>query len=313
MALLATAAAGIAVAAGPAQAAGPRRSGTSATAVSHRASISPLPGVAPRTSAQAASAAATCAKYATMAGWANNGYYSGDLVTATAICMEESAGNAKLYVCDNSSGDIIGHGNFTADPVPCPAGTVSYDRGLWQLNSVNDSSVTDSCAFTAACNADNAYQASQYGTSFVPWSSYDEDTYGHEIDAAQAAVDKLTSGTVASAELSYCLVQAKSAVNARVMLSDCQGQKASQWTVTGGHLRSGSVCAAIGSSGANPLVVLRRCGRSATQTWTVYGRDELRNGADGKCLTDPNSSLVQGTQVDVAGCRNAKNQTWWLP
>jgi len=39
----------------------------------------------------------------------------------------------------------------------------------------------------------------------------------------------------------------------------------------------------------------------------------LRNAADGKCLTDPASSLTAGTQMDVTDCANAENQTWWLP
>ncbi len=62
------------------------------------------------------------------------------------------------------------------------------------------------------------------------------------------------------------------------------------------------------------------CARYATgagwagiQQWSVAGRNELRNKADGKCLTDPGSSLTAGTQVKATKCVNAKDQTWWLP
>ncbi len=49
------------------------------------------------------------------------------------------------------------------------------------------------------------------------------------------------------------------------------------------------------------------------QQWSVTGRNELRNRADGKCLTDPNCSLTaQALQVNATRCVNAKNQTWWL-
>jgi hypothetical protein len=57
-------------------------------------------------------------------------------------------------------------------------------------------------AFNPVCNADEAYLASQRGTSFSPWSSYDQDTCAKYIDPAQGAVTKLTSGTVTSAKSS---------------------------------------------------------------------------------------------------------------
>src|SRR5215468_5759122 len=146
--------------------------------------IAPLIGIPPRTAAQAATASSTCVRYATRAGWANNGYFAGDLVTAAAICGYESHGDPKLYTCDNGQGDIVGHGEFNGT-VNCPAGTVSYDRGLWQLNTAVPKAVNDSCAFNAVCNAKRAYHASQRGTSFFPWSSYDLDVYKTFIDPAQ--------------------------------------------------------------------------------------------------------------------------------
>jgi hypothetical protein len=290
----------------------------SAPVIEPRAFIPP-PGDAsftpgqPLTPAAAASAVSTCTRYATRAGWANNGYYSGDLVTAAAICVAESAGNPLLYVCDSQAGSVTGHGNYDGKTPDCPSGTVSYDRGLWQLNSKNASSVSDSCAFTATCNAGQAYLFSQRGTDFEPWTSYDTDTYSEFIDLVQAQVTKLTTGTVTSAELGECLVQQKAIVNYKVEVANCgSGAATQQWVITGGKLRAGSLCAAIGA-GAKPGIVLRKCGSSRMQSWSVYGRDELRDAADGKCLTDPGGSLTAGTQVDATSCTNAKDQTWWLP
>jgi hypothetical protein len=276
--------------------------------------IAPLAVPGPKSAATVASASATCAKYAARAGWANNGYFAGDLVTATAVCVAESAGDPKVYVCDQN-GKIVGQGEYVAgQPIKCPAGTTSYDRGLWQLNSQTAASTTDKCAFDPVCNARVSYLASSRGTSFVPWSSYDQNTYAKYIDAAQSAVTKLTMGAVASAELGECL-QAKSVSGAKVVIANCGGGGAIQrWTVTGGKLRSGSLCGAISStSAASPGIVLRRCASQKTQQWTVAGRYELRNAANGKCLTDPNGSLTAGTQVTAARCVNAKDQTWWLP
>jgi Ricin-type beta-trefoil lectin domain/Lysozyme like domain len=283
------------------------------SAASEPVLLAPLTGISPRTAAQAATASSTCVRYATGAGWANNGYFAGDLVTAAAICAAESSGDPKLFVCDNAKGQIIGHGDFP--PVTCPAGTVSYDRGLWQLNSVAASGTSDSCAFNPVCNAGVAYLASGRGTSFAPWSSYDQDVYTPQIDPAQAAVTQLSSGTVTSALLGECLVRPAQAAGAKVVIANCgNGAASQQWTISGGKLQSGSLCATISStSAASPGIVLRQCASQKIQQWAVIGRFELQNKGDGKCLTDPGGSLTAGTQVTATSCANAKDQTWWLP
>ncbi len=281
-------------------------------AVVSRKLIAPLPGRGPGGPVQAGQASATCATYATRAGWPNNGYFGGDLVTAAAICVAESAGSPRLYVCDEN-GAVVGSGTYP--PVSCPAGTTSYDRGLWQLNSKAAAGVNDRCAFDPLCNAEHAYLFSGRGTSFAPWASYDQDTYARPfLDAVQAAVTRLTAGTVTSALLGECLAQARPVRGAEVVIANCgTGAVTQRWTIGGGKLRAGSVCATIASRSGDPKIVLSRCGRSRSQIWRQYGRSELRNAADGKCLTDPRSSLTAGTQVIVTRCVNAKAQTWWLP
>src|SRR5260221_1825451 len=83
--------------------------------------IAPLTGISPRTGAQAVTASSTCVRYATRAGWANNGYFAGDLVTAAAICPAESAGDPKLYVCGNAAGEAVGQRGFVPrHPGKCP-------------------------------------------------------------------------------------------------------------------------------------------------------------------------------------------------
>jgi hypothetical protein len=273
--------------------------------------VAPLPAHGPITAAQLTTAAATCARYATRAGWANNGYFAGDLTTATAVCVAESAGDPKLIVCDKN-GTADGSGDYPG--FTCPTDATSYDRGLWQLNNVFSSDVSNQCAFNPVCNAGAAYLKSGRGTSFSRWSSYALDVYAKYIDAAQAAVTDLHSGTVTSALLGECL-QAKSTVGAKVVIANCgSGGTIQQWIVSGGKLRSGSLCAVISSTSAtSPGIVLRRCAAQKIQQWSVTGRFELRNMGDGKCLTDPGNSLTAGTQVNVTSCTNAKNQTWWLP
>jgi hypothetical protein len=309
--------AGLAVV-GPALAASSAAGSPRTTAVpAIRAMIAPLPGLGPRTSAQVGAAARTCVQYAARAGWANNGYFGGDLVTAAAICVAESAGNPALIVCDPGGQK----GNYPG--FSCPGGTTSEDRGLWQLN--NNSAIvpnpaSDQCAFNPVCNADYAYSGAKSnhgslrGLDFAPWASYDQGIYTQFIDPVQAVVTNLRMGTVTSALLGECLVPVKSAVNSKVVIANCgDGSPLQLWSVRGGKLRSGSSCAAIGLAGRTPGVVLRPCGPGKLQQWVPVGRNELRNAADGKCLTDPNASLSAGTQVDVTACANAKDQTWWLP
>lgn len=262
-------------------------------------------------------AVSTCVFYAAKAGWPNNGYFGGDLVTAATICVAESRGDPHLKVCNGKTpGSITGEGDWPK--FQCPPGSVSYDRGLWQLNSKNAKNTANKCAFDPVCNAGRAYLYSGRGISFAPWSSYDQQTYAAPyLDLVQAAVTKLTHGTVTSALLGECLAQSKQAVGAKVDIVNCgSGAASQQWFISGpsgGKLRSGSRCAAIASTRGNPGVVLRRCAKTKMQQWAVFGRYELRNAADHKCLTDPGPSLQTGTQVDVATCADAKNQTWWLP
>jgi len=256
-------------------------------------------------------AVSTCVYYAAKAGWANNGYYAGDLVTAATVCVAESGGDPHLIVCDDQSGNITGEGDWPS--FKCPAGYASYDRGLWQLNTVGAKNVKDKCAFDPVCNAGAAYQASGLGISFAPWSSYDNQTYAAPfLDLVQAAVTNLANGTVTSALLGECLAAAS---HGRVVVSNCgTGWTSERWSIAGGKLRSGTLCATVTNPRrGRPMVVLAHCARQKAQDWSVFGRYELRNAADGKCLTDPGSSLTAGTQMDVTICANAKKQTWWLP
>ncbi len=139
-------------------------------------------------------AISACVYYASRAGWANNGYYSGDLVTAATICVAESGGDPHLIVCDGQNGTITGQGDWP---------------GLWQLNTIGAKDVSDKCAFDPVCNAGQAYLHSARGISFAPWVSYDTGVYAAPyLDKVQAAVTKLTAGTVTSALLGECLAAA---------------------------------------------------------------------------------------------------------
>jgi hypothetical protein len=132
----------------------------------------PAPAMAAPDASASAAAADLCAKVALRAG------FSGDrLVTAVAVGMGESACRPDAQ---NSNGPTKG----------CPNGSV--DRGLWQINSCWHPSVSKSCAYDAQCNANAAYRISARGTNFKPWAAYTNGSYRNHLNAARAAVSRLS-------------------------------------------------------------------------------------------------------------------------
>lgn len=274
--------------------------------LSHVASLAPRGASGPLRQGQVLRAARVCASHAAAAGWANNGFYGGSLVSATAVCIAESGGQPRIYHCD-ATGSI---GYYP--PVTCKSG--SYDRGLWQLNSHYQSNVPDSCAFRAQCNANAAYRISAEGTSFSPWAVYDSDFYAAYLAGAQAAVSGLTTGAVASGVFGVCLGRSQLAAGAAVVVGSCGHHTGRQrWTFTSGTLTRAGLCLAAGRGSGQPGVTLASCNGGASQRWAPYRGSQLRNGQNGLCLDDPASAAVEGTQLALATCTGAREETWWLP
>lgn len=253
---------------------------------------------------QAASAAQACAGYATYAGWTNNAS-SSDLVTASAICVAESGGQPTVYYCNPTGQD----GYYP--PVNCSG---VYDRGLWQIDNQAWTTITNTCAFTAKCNADGAYAISQRGASFSPWATYTSRIYTNYLTAAQTAVEALRGGTVPSGVPGVCLSRAAYTRNAAAITSTCgSGAGRQQWRMAGPAIRDGKYCLAVASTAKTAAVRLRRCNASTYQQWTALGNGLLRNALSGRCLRDPDSTVTPGTPVNVGSCIAAASRVWWLP
>jgi len=217
---------------------------------------------------QAASAAQACAGYATYAGFTNNAT-NGELITASAICVAESGGQPTVYYCNPTGQDGF------YPPVSCSG---MYDRGLWQIDNQAWTSISDTCAFMAKCNADGAYAISQRGASFTPWATYTSGTYSHYLAAAQSAVRALRGGTLPSGVAGVCLSRVKYTQNALAVTSTCgSGTGRQQWRVAGRAIRDGAYCLAVASAGSTAAVHLRRCNGSSYQQWTALGNGLLRN------------------------------------
>jgi hypothetical protein len=189
-----------------------------------------------------------------------------------------------------------------------------YDRGLWQIDNQAWTSITDTCAFTAKCNADGAYSISQRGASFSPWATYTSGVYSNYLTAAQSAVRALRGGTVPSGVAGVCLSRAAYAQDAAAITSTCgSGAGRQQWRIGRHAVRDGDYCLAVASPSKTAAARLRRCNGSSYQQWTALGNGLLRNALAGRCLRDPNSTVTPGTPVNVGSCVEASSRVWWLP
>src|SRR5215470_18395732 len=88
------------------------------------------------------------------------------IVVAVAVALAESGCQYNIYLCNPS----LAAGYYP--PVSCPAGTGSYDRGLWQINSYYHGDVSDACAFQVQCNAAAAFIISGKGRNWSAWARY---------------------------------------------------------------------------------------------------------------------------------------------
>jgi hypothetical protein len=69
---------------------------------------------------------------------------------------------------------------------------------------------------------------------------------------------------------------------------------------------------AAAMTGAVKLVIWG-CNTHLSQLWTHRSNGEYVLQLNGLCLTDPNGSSVNGTQVQIRACQNFADQHWTLP
>src|ERR1700722_5674876 len=149
------------------------------------------------TGAALATAAGRGARWAANAGFSDDGYLAGGLVTAVAVALAESGCTPAACFDDTRSRACSEAAMRRAD---------SIDRGAWQLNSKAWRSISNRCAFDGPCAARAAYmKISSVGTFFARWTQYATDAFAHYLWAAQGAVSGLRAGTVTSALAGSCL------------------------------------------------------------------------------------------------------------
>jgi hypothetical protein len=198
------------------------------------------PHTAGRTPATARASTILCAKVAAKAGYSFNRTVATSLgqepqiIVAIAVAMAESSCNPGA-VNINSGG--------------------SEDRGLWQMNSVYHSEVSDACAFQIQCNANAAWKVSDHGADWDPWSAFTNGSWRSYVGDARAAISGGFSFQLANSGGGTCLDAGggNRADGAPVRQWACNaGDAYQQWTV-------------VSSVGALP--VLRNVGTGTCLDW----------------------------------------------
>ncbi len=124
------------------------------------------------------------------------------------------------------------------------------------------------------------------------------------------------NGAIYSGVSGKCLesanVSGTTAYNA--VLDDCNGGATQQWNVNNGDIIMNNRCLDIygGGTSSGSLVDVFSCNNQTNQVWMVQN-GTLYNPASGMCLTDPGSSAINGTQLQISPCTGAPNQQWRVP
>lgn len=122
------------------------------------------------------------------------------------------------------------------------------------------------------------------------------------------------TATVVNVGANRCLSGTGTGAQDRIVLSDCTGAPAQQWSTAGGALRNVQFgqCAGIENAvtANGTRVLLDPCVGSVGQVWRPTGT-ALVNGRSGRCLDVVKSGTANGSPVQIWDCGSGKpNQTW---
>ncbi|MEU8261595.1 RICIN domain-containing protein [Micromonospora sp. NPDC048999] len=219
------------------------------------------------TTAAASAAATVCAKVAAKAGFSyteNVSTSAGNvrkIVIAVAVAMAESSCNP------SAKGQNPG----------------SIDRGLWQINNYYHSEVSDACAYQVQCNANAAWNISNHGSNWSPWSTYNNGAWKNYLDTARDAITGF-SFQLKNRGAGTCLDAISSDVRngGRIAQWPCNSNDSyQQWRVV------------VGANNYNPV---------------------LQNVGAGTCLDANASDVRNGGVIFQWACNSTGDafQRWWF-
>lgn len=253
-----------------------------------------------------ASAARRCARWATNAGFSNDGYLAGGLVTAVAVALAESGCNPGACFDDTRHRSCSRFSERRRD---------SVDRGAWQLNSKSWRSISNRCAFSGQCAANAAYaKPSAVGTFFARWTQYSTDAFAHYLWAAERAVSRLRQGTVASALAGSCLGYPRDRPGVVARLVNCGSRAGQLWRLVGSALHTmRGLCLTATARHRSAIVRLARCRRSRMQAWRTTRLAQLYNPGARRCLDDRSGGDKPGLILTASACSTTRQETWFRP
>jgi Ricin-type beta-trefoil lectin domain/Putative Ig domain len=100
-----------------------------------------------------------------------------------------------------------------------------------------------------------------------------------------------------------------------VTVAKCNGSGAQKWTFPApGELTVFGLCLAdYSGGGSGTKLSLEACRGDGNEVWSHKSNDEYVLSLNHLCLTDPNNSTKNGTQVTVTTCHDTNSQKWTKP
>lgn len=281
------------------------------------ASLNPGTGVSPN--AITATAISTCTKVAAKAGFSFNRTVSTALgqepqiVVAVSVAMAESS-------CNPSATNFNTNG--------------SEDRGLWQINNFAWPNVSDACAFQVQCNADAAWNISNHGTNWGPWSTFNNGAWENYVGSAKSALSGGFTFQLRDQGAGTCLdADASNIGNAgKIFQWTCNASDNFQeWTVVDNigslpilrNVGSGTCLDADGSKIGNAQPIFQwSCNSSdGSQQWWFNGSGKLntngnaeaglQNNHDGTCLDADGSAIGNAQPIFQWTCNSGDSFQLW--
>ncbi|QFU90812.1 glycoside hydrolase family 16 protein [Amycolatopsis sp. YIM 10] len=101
-----------------------------------------------------------------------------------------------------------------------------------------------------------------------------------------------------------------------VQITDCNGNAAQNWTISGdGSIRALGKCLDVsgGSTADGAVVQLWDCNGTGAQRWATPAAKDIVNIAANKCLDVIGGNPANGSRTQIWTCTGAANQKWNIP
>jgi hypothetical protein len=151
--------------------------------------------------------------------------------------------------------------------------------------------------------------------AYTPTISATDVTGAHHSVSFNWTINAATTGVV-KGDHSKCLDDfGGSTTNGNAVdIWTCNGTASQKWTFSAGALSVLGKCLDdVSQGGSGAKLVIWTCNSHNAQIWTHKSNGEYVLQLNGLCLTDPNASSVNGTQMLIRPCHNLADQHWSLP